>query len=49
VRAALINMGSVLTANSTVETDPANTARFAMSTTLWTTGLRSRRVRYPSC
>jgi hypothetical protein len=30
VRAALINMGSVLTANSTLETDPARTATFDM-------------------
>jgi hypothetical protein len=30
----LINIGSVLTANSTVETDPARTATLAMSATL---------------
>jgi hypothetical protein len=30
VRAALINMGKVLTANSTVDTDPASTATLAM-------------------
>ena len=30
VRAALINMGSVLTAKSTVEIDPAKTAMLAM-------------------
>ncbi len=30
MRPALINMGSVLTANNTVETDPASTATVAM-------------------
>ena len=48
MRAALINIGKVLTANKTVETDPARTATLAMPTTLWTGGLRSRRVRHPS-
>lgn len=31
VRAALINIGNVLTANKMVEIDPASTARVAMS------------------
>jgi hypothetical protein len=49
VRAALINMGSVLTANSTVETDPARTATLAMSATLRRSCRDARRVSYPSC
>jgi hypothetical protein len=49
VRAALINIGRVLTANNTVETDPANTAILAMSRTLRRTRLGPRRVGYPSC
>ena len=49
VRPALINMGSVLTANSTVETDPARTATVAMWATLRSERLPPRRVPYPSC
>jgi hypothetical protein len=48
VRAALINMGIVLTANSNVETDPARTATLAMSATLRRTCRDARRVSYPS-
>ncbi len=40
MRAALINMGRVLPANNTVETDPASTATLAMLRTL-------RRARLP--
>ena len=49
VRAALINMGSVLIAKSTVEIDPARTAMLAMPMTLRSRRLDSRRVSYPSC
>ena len=49
MRPALINMGSVLTANNTVETDPASTATVAMSATLRSERLPARRVPYPSC
>jgi hypothetical protein len=35
VRAALINIGNVLTPNKTVDTDPASIAMADMPTTLW--------------
>ena len=49
MRAALINMGIVLNANNTVETDPARTATLAMSATLRRNSRDARRVSYPSC
>ena len=47
VRAALINMGSVLAAKSTVETEPASIATLDMSTKLRRLALDARRARHP--
>src|SRR5215211_2411044 len=49
VRAALISMGSVLTANRTVDADPASIAMADMELTLRSRRLGARRVSYPSC
>ena len=49
VRAGLINIGSVLTPNKTVDTDPASIAMADMPTTLRSSCLGARRVSYPSC
>jgi hypothetical protein len=48
LRAALINIGSVLTAKSTVETDPASTATLVMQEKLRAQALAARRVGHPS-
>ena len=47
MRAALINMGSVLAAKSTVETEPASTATLDMHKKLRSAGRFARRARHP--
>jgi hypothetical protein len=48
LRAALINIGSVLTAKSTVETEPASIATLVMQQKLRSAGPHARRARHPS-
>lgn len=47
MRAALINMGSVLAANSTVEAEPASTATLNMHKKLRSARRFVRRARHP--